>query len=412
MSQIPTPPSQWHYVRLGELGQETRETLQPTAGSLYELYSVPAFAAGMPEVLDGREIGSSKRTVQPDDLLLCKINPRINRVWFVEAGDGLPQLASSEYLALRLHDKGLLKWLLWYLRSPAFRAWIKLNVEGATGSHTRAKSPAILEQRVPIAPPDERNRIVQNLERTVTRIDAADQMLRSAGRRLPVYQRSVWDALLERSDSDVWHWTTLQELSIDSDYGTSQKTLVSAEGPPVLRIPNVVAGRIDITKLKRATLPRQLHAENALLPGDMLIVRTNGSRSLIGRAAVVMTEFPGDTFHASYLIRYRLGGDPSLWRWIGMVWNSPPVRRQIEAMAATSAGQYNVSLRGLATIKFPVPRHQEIETLIGDLERQMSVAQVLGHEIDGIRQRAQALRERTLGEAFDPDRRLFEEVVE
>lgn len=409
---MPTTSSQWQYVPLGELGQEVRESLRPVAGSRYELYSVPAFAVGLPEVVDGGEVGSSKRTVQPGDLLLCKINPRINRVWSVEAGNGLPQLASSEYLALRLHDKDLLKWLTWYLRSPAFRAWIKLNVEGATGSHTRAKSPAILEQRVPIAPPGERNRIVESLERTATRIEAADQLMGSAARRLIAYRHSVWDALLAQSGSIEWDWTTLQELSSDSDYGTSQKTLVDADGPPVLRIPNVVGGRIDATDLKRATIPGQLRAATALRPGDMLIVRTNGSRSLIGRGAVVMTDFLGNHFHASYLIRYRLRGNPSLWRWIGLVWNSPPVRRQIEAIAATSAGQYNISLRGLATIELPVPRHREIGSLADDLERQMSIAEVLAHEVDAIRERAQTLRDLTLRQAFAPDDSLVEAIVQ
>ena len=49
----------------------------------FELYSVPSYDANKPEILFGEEIGSNKKIVEPDAILLCKINPRINRVWIV-----------------------------------------------------------------------------------------------------------------------------------------------------------------------------------------------------------------------------------------------------------------------------------------------------------------------------------------
>ena len=189
----------WNLVPLRKFGIEIKKNIRPLPGVEYEMYSVPAFSSGGPEVLLGEEIKSAKRNVQSGDLLLCKINPRINRVWWVDGSrTGRPQLASSEYLVLRLHEehRPLLQYLVWYLRSPQFRRWIELNVEGATGSHTRAKSPAILEQPVPLAPQDDRVRIVEEIEKQFTRLDAASSSLRHALARLNSYRSALIAAAL------------------------------------------------------------------------------------------------------------------------------------------------------------------------------------------------------------------------
>jgi type I restriction enzyme S subunit len=192
-------PSTWQAVTFGDLGTEVRGSEQPTPGRQYALYSVPAFPSGKPDIVDGSQIGSSKRPVLSGDLLLCKINPRINRVWAVgPAPDDIEQLASTEYLVFRPHDPDVLNWLLWYLRSPRFRSWIEANVEGATGSHTRAKSAPILRQPVPLAPPADRSRILSTLERHMSGLDEAGRSLAQVQAGLALY-RSSWlaSAILE-----------------------------------------------------------------------------------------------------------------------------------------------------------------------------------------------------------------------
>ncbi len=66
---------------------------------IFELYSVPAYEAGKPEVVAGKEIGSNKQIVSEGMILLCKINPRINRTWIVKSGSGNRQIASTEWIA-------------------------------------------------------------------------------------------------------------------------------------------------------------------------------------------------------------------------------------------------------------------------------------------------------------------------
>ena len=106
-----------------------------------------------------------------------------------------------------------------------------------------------------------------------------------------------------------WVWANLAQLSWDCGYGTSQKCDYGAPGMPVLRIPNIAAGRIDITDLKYALDPVAVNQSDQLDVADLLIVRTNGSKDLIGRGAVVQYKFDGPHYFASYLIRYRLLAD-------------------------------------------------------------------------------------------------------
>ena len=81
---------------------------------------------------------------------------------------------------------------------------------------------------------------------------------------------------------DGWVWASLDQLSWDSGYGTSAKCSYEATGLPVLRIPNVQAGQVDTTDLKFSTAHIALKDGAALKAGDMLVIRTNGSKSLIG----------------------------------------------------------------------------------------------------------------------------------
>ena len=71
---------------VGEINEYSGTTVNPlsTPDVTYELYSVPSFDFKYPEIVKGNNIGSSKVTVEENDVLICKINPRINRVWVVK----------------------------------------------------------------------------------------------------------------------------------------------------------------------------------------------------------------------------------------------------------------------------------------------------------------------------------------
>ena len=197
-----------------------------------------------------------------------------------------------------------------------------------------------------------------------------------------------------------WEWASIDQLAWSSGYGTSVKCDESAAGPPVLRIPNLHRGEIDLRDLKFATDPTGLRPEGSIEPGDLLFVRTNGSLNLIGLGVVVTAPLIRKSWFASYLIRLRLCGGHNAWRWIGLLWNSRIVRRYIEREAASSAGQFNVSLSAAAAYQIPMPPVAEQTRIAAEVERRFSVFNALEHTVRLNLSRCAHLRQSILKRAF------------
>ena len=164
-----------------------------------------------------------------------------------------------------------------------------------------------------------------------------------------------------------WCWATLDQLAWSSGYGTSVKCREDNTGLAVLRIPNVVNGTLKLTRLKFAPASYAEHRERLVTAGDMLVIRTNGSLDLIGRAAFIQHAPRTDLSFASYLIRFRLVG---VVEWLAVLWDSHLVRRWVNENCATSAGQYNISLRTLGKLPLPIPPEEEqakIATAVAEL---------------------------------------------
>ena len=146
---------------------------------------------------------------------------------------------------------------------------------------------------------------------------------------------------------------SLADIAIEARYGTSAKCVANGPGVAVVRIPNLVGGSIDLTDEKRVQ-DSALDTSGAMLEaGDLLVVRTNGSKDLIGRTAVVQVGV--DAAFASYLIRYRLDPEKVSPFWVRLMFEAPSTREALESMAASSAGQFNLGLKKLDTVVLPVP---------------------------------------------------------
>lgn len=115
---------------------------------------------------------------------------------------------------------------------------------------------------------------------------------------------------------DDWCWATLDQLVARSEYGTSVKCDYAAPGPPVLRIPDIARSELDLADLKCARELLTVSADVALQPGDLLVCRTNGSRGVIGKAALVRERLDGLITFASYLLRFRPVEQDALPEWL------------------------------------------------------------------------------------------------
>ncbi|MBI2710286.1 MAG: hypothetical protein HYX34_11415 [Actinobacteria bacterium] len=283
--------------------------------------------------------------------------------------------------------------------------------------------------RLCVAPTAEQGQIVVAIEEAFSKLDAGEAGLRTVRQLLKrmrdaVLAAAVSGRLVPQDLTDTpatnvladlgaqsinpplgpsvprtWAWCALGSLARGAGYGTSVKCGYEETGIGVLRIPNVQRGALDLGDLKRAPSGAPIDAELLLKPGDLLIVRTNGSRDLIGRCAPVTSEV-GCSF-ASYLIRFRTLVNAVDARFLSMLLTAPWWRGELESAAASSAGQYNLSLRTLIPLPVALPPLEEQARIVAEVERHMSFIDACGRAVDAALVRSAALRRSILKSAFE-----------
>lgn len=282
------------------------------------------------------------------------------------------------------------RWVAWSLR--AFERDLLRHTRKAGTTVASIEWPRFLSFGVPVPSLPEQRRIVELLEDHLSRLDAAEQGLRSSLRRLDLLR------LLAIKDLAMGEPVPLKELALDSGYGTSTKCQVGGSGPAVVRIPNLVNGRIDLADEKRA-VDESVDLSGAMLtPGDILIIRTNGSKDLIGRSGIVQEGI--DAAFASYLIRYRVDTGRVRPAWVSTMLGSPALRAEIETLAASSAGQHNLSLGKLDGLLIPSPSLREQDEGLARLAELDEQSGALRATLGATLRRGDNLRRSLLAAAF------------
>lgn len=168
------------YTKIKEINRYVSKSVNPAKmpDTIFEMYSVPAYETGHPEYLYGREIASSKVVVKKNDILLCKINPRINRVWIVLDESDNQNIASSEWIVIRT-DEYNPEFLVWYFRTPQFQQKMMSEVTGIGGSLTRAQPKRVAEYLVPVFDRKRQDRIATVLNKIANIIDLRKKELKA-----------------------------------------------------------------------------------------------------------------------------------------------------------------------------------------------------------------------------------------
>lgn len=185
-------PENWVWVRLGEVNKYMSKSVNPISepNKTFELYSVPSMADNYPEIIVGSDIGSSKQSVSKGDVLLCKINPRINRVWKVSQFTDNELIASSEWIIIRNNHIDA-NYLMYCFQSKYFREFMLSNVSGVGGSLMRAQPKYVQTYPIPLPPLSEQQRIVERIEELFAKIDEAKERLQEAADSFAVRKAAI-----------------------------------------------------------------------------------------------------------------------------------------------------------------------------------------------------------------------------
>ena len=132
--------TKWSNIPLSEIEVHRAGSVNPAKyeDEIFELYSIPAYNQSKPEIVPGKDIGSAKKNVQPNDVLLSRIVPHIQRVWVVGNKGNKRQIASGEWIIYR-SNKFHPPFLRYSLLTNQFHNQFMRTVSGVGGSLLRAR---------------------------------------------------------------------------------------------------------------------------------------------------------------------------------------------------------------------------------------------------------------------------------
>lgn len=280
---------------------------------------------------------------------------------------------ATQYLVLRLEDKG-------YARHYQHLEKKELDI------------PSVNEQK----------RIVARIEELFSELDNGVETLRKTKRQLAVYRQAVLKNVFDKAGKSK---VPLNRIIEKPRYGTSKKCSydVDENSIPVYRIPNVqyCNGTISHNDLKYSSFTQDEIEALKLKPGDILIIRSNGSVSLVGRSAVISEKDIHGLF-AGYLMRLRLKpGIEVIPQYLNLFLNTHHARTQIEQMAKSTSGVNNINSDEIGRICLPICDVGTQAEIIREIESRLSVCDSIEKNVDAALQQVEAMRQSILKRAFE-----------
>ncbi len=143
-------PKGWEIGSFAELAELDTTSVKPNfePEKIWEHFSIPSFDINAtPAFETGESIKSNKYKVNANAILVSKLNPETERIWWVNIHDDDSAVCSTEFMQFIPKNFNHRTFIYSLLRSEYFRAEILSRVTGSTGSHqrTQPKSVAVID---------------------------------------------------------------------------------------------------------------------------------------------------------------------------------------------------------------------------------------------------------------------------
>jgi type I restriction enzyme S subunit len=418
------------------------------------LYSVPAFEVGTPEIVKGSDVESNKQVVPSNALLVCKINPRINRIWKVTPHSARKGrvIASTEWIVLRESPWVDPDYLRIFLTTERVRQYLASNVSGVGGSLMRVNASTVGAIAFPLAPLPEQRRIVARIDALFAEIAEGEAALAAARRGLDTFRRALlkaavtgeltkdWRAAnpasetghdllvrikakrtgkvspkararrannansLDTSDlpelPEGWTWASLGEIGEVVGGATVDKKRKPTDPVtvPYLRVANVQRGHVDLSKVKSITVERASAEKLRLIAGDLLL-NEGGDRDKIGRGWVWDGTIP-DMIHQNHVFRVRLHSDSVKPFFVSHYANEMGRRFFIEEGKQTT-NLASINLSKISMLPIPIPPPAEAAEILRRVSDALAAAADVLGVFDAEAADAARLKQSILKAAFE-----------
>jgi type I restriction enzyme M protein len=306
---------------------------------MFELWSIPAYDAGRPELLRGNNIGSQKKAVFPGDVLLSRIIPHIRRAWVVrENSDQRKQVASTEWIVFSSNEI-LPEFLRQLVISDPFHVSFMRTITGVGGSLSRANPEAVAEIPVPLPPPEIQKEIVAEIEGYQKVIDGARAVIDNYRPHIPIHPD--------------WSIVELKEvIQSKPKNGYSGKPVTYATDIKVLSLSATTSGTLDLSQYKFLDEDIPLDSSCRCHRGDIYLQRGN-TKELVGTAALFNVEEPNYVY-PDLMIRIRADESKILSEFLLHILQSSSSRDFMSRNSVGSAGSMPKINQGIVE-KIPIP---------------------------------------------------------
>lgn len=261
----------------------------------------------------------------------------------------------------------------------------------------------------PLAPLAEQQRIVDRIESLFAKLDEAKEKTQTVvdsfeTRKSAILHKAFTGELTAkwREEHGVrmesWEKKRLSDVVTEFKYGTSEKSDYNNKGIPVLRIPNIGDNGIDLSDIKYLN-HRNVDSESQIHEGDILIIRSNGSRDLVGKA-VLVPELGCEYAYASFLIRAKPNHSIINAHYLTIFLNSTDARGQMFRRAKSSAGINNINTKELGAISLTVPSLPEQDEIVHIINEMMDKDQQSKEAAEAVLDQIDLMKKSILARAF------------
>ena len=293
-------PDGWNRVRLGDVCSPPEYGASAPAND-YDP-ELPRYVRITDITDDGRLRSADPKSADPDlaegyelepgDLLFAR-SGSVGRTYHHRRRDGkcvyagylirfrpLSGVVLPEYLEHWTHSQTYYNWVASIARRGA-----QTNINATEYSSSPILLPPLPEQRAIAAVLDSIDDAIEGAEAVIAATgQLRDSLLHDLLTRGLPGQHTEWRDVpsLGTIPAD-WEVVRLGDVIPKFEYGTSVKCSSEPVGMPILRIPNIALGRLNLSDLKYADLGPKESASVQLDAGDVLLVRTNGNPDICGQ---------------------------------------------------------------------------------------------------------------------------------
>ena len=206
------------------------------------------------------------------------------------------------------------------------------------------------------------------------------------------------DGLALPMPSEGWAWSTMGDIASIVRNGYSGKP--ADQGPvKILRISAVRPLSVDHTDTRSLPGSISVYGNAIAREGCLLITRYNGNPSLVGVMGHYRSRDP--VVHPDKLIRVELASPTIRPEWIEIAFNTGITRALLQKRVRTTAGQAGISGQDVKSMPVPVPPTEEQIRIIQEVQRRFSVLDQVEATVQTSLDGCGILRQAILKRAFE-----------